>query len=651
MKIQSSNMRIMRLLDNIKKMGSLLMLSTCLLTSCDYLDVVPPEQPGLGDAVKDPESTLGFLYSCYAGIKGVSNPITYTNMEAGSADEYAMPELWGQSGQRAGWGLLTPDSYGQWKWGHLYRFIGQCHLFLSQLPNAVNVSEVQKKEWAAEANMLIAYYHFLVLEYYGPCPITDSYINMDTPSNEYHGRYHYDYVVNWIAMKLDEAAKDLPASRLSTEWGRATSTIAKAIKARMLVYAASPLWNGGFPYPEWRNKSFETPGYGKELVSRVYDREKWERALTACKDALEWAEGEGGCALMTTKESEVIRNNQTLNLSDLVVPVEQVTDEFKQHVFLMRYIVASRYTDGNREMVWGLADDGAMRSASLPVHIVKLNSGSWKSGYSGISPLLNTVERFYTRNGRIPEKDTQFFDKDTWYESAKLGKTDDVIKLNANREPRFYAWLSFDGDQYGMKISAGKELVMDLKNGDAQGWNRTEFARDHCVTGYMSKKYIEPDLNYGTNGGHNEKSTPRPLFRVAELYLNLAECYAALEQTDDAIGSLNVIRKRAGVRELTTADLQDMSIMEWVRNERFIELWGEGHRYYDARRWMIAPEVFAAGVRRCLNMEELENPTFEELNKPVILSQDYKWENRMYLAPIFTNEVYKNPQMVQAPEY
>ena len=68
----------MRLIDKIKKMGSLLILSTCCLTSCNFLDVVPPEQAGLGDAVKKPESTLGFLYSCYAGIKGSSNPITYT---------------------------------------------------------------------------------------------------------------------------------------------------------------------------------------------------------------------------------------------------------------------------------------------------------------------------------------------------------------------------------------------------------------------------------------------------------------------------------------------------------------------------------------------------------------------------------------------
>ena len=643
----------MRLIDKIKKMGSLLILSTCCLTSCNFLDVVPPEQAGLGDAVKKPESTLGFLYSCYAGIKGSSNPITYTGMEAASTDEFVFPELWGHSGQRAGWGLLTPESPGDWKWGNIYRYIGQCYLFLSQLPNALDVSEVQKREWTAEANFLIAYYHFLILEYYGPCPITDSYIDMDTPNNEYHGRYHFDYVTSWISMKLDEAAKDLPASRIGSEWGRATSTIAKAVKARLLLYAASDLWNGKFPYPDWKNKNFETPGYGKELVSQVYDPDKWERALTACKDALEWAEGEGGSGLMTTKESAILMGNQGLNLGELDVPVDGVTEEFKKHVYLMRYLVTSRYSDGNREMIWGLADDGGVVMASLPVHVVKVDGGPWRSGYSGYSPLLNSVERFYTKEGELPRiaanKGT-FAEEDSWYESAGRSNAD-IIKLNTNREPRFYAWLSFDGDQYSPRISGGKPLVLNLKKGEAQGWNRTEFARDHCVTGYMSKKFIQPDLNWGTNWSNNEKSYPRPLFRLAELYLSVAECLAALDRPKEALTYLNVVRERAGIPDVTEEMLNDMPAMDWIRNERFVELWGEGLRYYDARRWMIAPEVFAAGVRKGLNMEQVEEPTFEELNQPVIVNQDYKWENRMYLAPIFANETYKNPQMVQAPEY
>ena len=172
------------------------------------------------------------------------------------------------------------------------------------------------------------------------------------------------------------------------------------------------------------------------------------------------------------------------------------------------------------------------------------------------------------------------------------------------------------------------------------------------MTGYLCKKFIQPNINWTKGGNLDKKDYPATLIRLAELYLNLAECYAETGDTENALKYLNVIRNRAGIPELTTADLtSEMTLIDWIRNERFVELYAEGHRYYDARRWMIAPEVFAAGVRKGLNMEELESPSFEELNQPVSVQQDFKWENRMYLAPVFVNEVYKNPQMVQAPGY
>lgn len=143
-----------------------------------------------------------------------------------------------------------------------------------------------------------------------------------------------------------------------------------------------------------------------------------------------------------------------------------------------------------------------------------------------------------------------------------------------------------------------------------------------------------------------------PLIRLAELYLNRAECYAELDKVDEAIKDLNVIRRRAGVPELQKEDITgDMTIIDWVRNERFIELFQEGHRYHDVRRWMIAPECLGRDVRRGLNVMAKYGPTFEEFNKPVIVNQPFEWDNRMYLFPIYAEEVYSNPQMIQAPGY
>lgn len=638
----------MKLLNNIKVWSCTFLVATsCLVSSCNFLDVVPVEQASLPDATKDAESTLGFLYSCYAGIR---NPMSYTDVEA-SADEYAMPELWGHAAHKVAFNLSTPQSLTDHRWGSFYRFIGQTHLFLQELENAQGITEQQRIEWTAEAKFMLAYYHFEVLRFYGPCPITDSYVPQDTLNAEYHGRSHYDYVTEWIVNMLQDAINNgLPERRTDvTEWGRATIVIAKALKAKVLLYAASPLWNGSFPFPEWQNKNFETPGYGKELVSKTYSREKWVRAEVACEEALQSAI-DNGFALFTNEEKYV---EHKLPLP-YIPNVNTTTEEgiaFAKKVLLMRYVIQMRASEGNQETIWGLNSDDSNYMASLPTRVLKLNSGNWYSGYSGISPYLYTIEHFYTKRGKIPEKDANFYNKEDWMKSAGIVGREDITNINMDREPRYYAWMAFNGGDFTSTLCAGEPLKLEMRDGEKQGYNPSLFNRDHCVTGFFTQKFFQPNINLSVNNAWNREAKPKPLIRMAELYLNLAECQAELGN-QDALKNLNVVRERAGVPALTTSDVTgDMTLMDWVRNERFIELWGEGHRYFDIRRWAEGPKYLASGRREGLNAESKVNPTFEEYNQRVKVPQPYMWENRMYIAPIFYNEVYKNPQMVQAPNY
>ncbi|MDO5607357.1 MAG: RagB/SusD family nutrient uptake outer membrane protein [Capnocytophaga sp.] len=640
----------MKIIDTIKKYGSLsLMAGALLLSSCqDYLDVVPPEQAGLPDATRNYDATLAFLYSTFAGI---NNPMaSYSGLEAAS-DEFVNPPLWNEAAHRLLYDLNNPVAPSGGNWGGIYRYIGQCHLFLSQLPNAQGVSDEDKKEWAAEANFMIAYYHMQVLLTYGPCAITDTYIDMDAPESTYPGRSHFDYVVDWIVNKFDEVTPDLPASRSGEKWGRPTSTIAKALKARLLVYAASPLWNGSFPYPQWKNKNFETPGYGYDLVSLTYDRNKWERAKVACEEALSFATSQGGHALYTDEEAYA-RESVPL---PFVPGVNANTTEglaFLKKVMLMRYLVTTRVTENNREIIWGHAGQGSIVVGSLPHHILTQTNGNNLGGYNAMSPVLNTsIEYFYTKNGKRPAHDATFYPENIWFNSAGVSGRNDIITLNVDREPRFYAWFAFDGGDYGNRIKNEQPLTINLKDPDTQGYNPDKYNRDNNVTGYLSQKFIMPRLSYNLNGGNNNESKPRPLIRLAELYLNLAECYAALDDVPNAIANLNVIRNRAGVPDLTTADLSAQSITEWVQNERFIELWGEGHRYYDVRRWMLAPQTMGQNMRTGLSAYGKKAPTFAEFNTVAPINQPFVWTNRMYLLPLFNNEVYKNPQFVQSPGY
>ena len=119
-----------------------------------------------------------------------------------------------------------------------------------------------------------------------------------------------------------------------------------------------------------------------------------------------------------------------------------------------------------------------------------------------------------------------------------------------------------------------------------------------------------------------------------------------------ALADLNVIRERAGIPDLTTTDVSSkMTLMDWVCNERFVELWNENQRYFDLRRWCLAPEYLKAGTRMGLNAMEKEDPSFTEFNTPTKVNQSFQWANRMYLLPIASSELYSNPQLVQAPGY
>ncbi len=509
-------------------------------------------------------------------------------------------------------------------------------------PNGV--TEGDKVRWKAEVKFCEAFYHFTLLNAYGPIPLVTKYYSQNTATSDFPGRSPYDVCVDSISNWFDEAAENLPAVVQDDELGRATSTACKALKARLLVYAASPLWNGSFPYASWKNKD------GQELVSHTYDANKWKRALEACNDAITWATTQGERSLFNLATSESIRKNENVPLPT----IDNVDSTFKERVMLMRYLMTTTEDEGNKETILGIIETDASYDyikALIPHAVTKYN-GSPVGGWSGISPYLYTVEHFYTMKGLLPEMDSNFYPQSDWFTSAGLSNKN-IIKLNVDREPRFYAWLGYDGGEYSSLISDGFPLVLSLRDSKKQGYNPDLYNRDNNVTGYFSKKYVQPNIKWrSSDGGSNMSEPPYPIIRLAELYLDRAECYAALGETESSLKDLNIVRKRAGIPDLTTADISSkMTLMDWVRNERFVELWEEGQRYYDLRRWCLAPKYLKAGSRIGLNAMEKKDPSFTEFNVPTKVNQSFQWTDRMYLLPIASSELYSNPQLVQAPGY
>ena len=653
-------------------------LVACCLTSCNYLDVIPPAQADFEDTMKDENTTLAFLYSGYYGVVS-SNPFPITSFE-NSTDETAQPQLYSTYPQQMAWGALSPSYSAGWGgedyniWVPSYNHIGYVHYFLDLIDDMqpIGVTQEDKEEYKAECYFLEAYYHFRVLQAFGPCPIIPARVDPNTTASEIPGRSHFDYCVDWIVDKLDQAAAVLPATRPDNDLGRATSTIAKALKARVLLYAASPLWNGSFPYPNWKNENYETPGYGTELVSHTYDESKWTRALTACQEALTAAE-EAGYALFDLETANTKAERDDVPLP-FVPGKEEDTPEnqlFKERVRMFQYLVTANEGDNNKELIWAQRitdfsnNGGSGVESRLPNKVVKQSNGVFSGGWASVAPTLYSAQHFYTENGKLPAYDSDFYPESEWYtrfyegtESPALATDqldseevkNDIIKMHAHREARFYAWIVFDGCQYMTKINDSNPLWINFKNTNTNGYNVNN--ERNCVgIGYLSKKFIDPNIIYSASGTQTHTAPRIPFIRMAELYLNLAECNAMLGNTSEALANLNIIRERAGIEDLTEADLDgEMGLMDWVRNERFVELFEEGHRYYDLRRWNLAPEMLKAGARYGLN-GLLVNPGFEDFNVPTLIDQPFQWDTRLYLLPVPTDEYYSNPQMVQAPGY
>ena len=651
------------------KIGKHIAIGTFFIASfgsCNYLDVVPVEQADTKDMMIDNATTLNNLYACYGYLQnGGQDLADYWSIDGGGTDETVRPQEWQTFSSRAQWNAITPSSINTDKtypWNIWYNAIGYCNQFLKLIEeNNPTLNPNDKEQYIAEVKFLKAYYHFRLLQMYGPIPVIDQFISSNISKDEIPGRSHFDYCVEYIVKLFDDASYVLPPEHTnSSYYGRATSVICKALKARVRLLAASPLWNGEFPYRTWKNEYFETPGYGKELVSFQYDRNKWVKAREACIDAINAAKAIQ-TELFDIDKSEILRQNQNVALPAIPGAVDE---DFRKKVMMLRYMMTTKPDDGNKEIIWGIVNahtelfENNMIAGSLPHYILQNDLGVNVGGWGGLSPTLYCVEHFYTNKGKLPAEDLNFTEQSLWFKSAGLANQN-IINLNVGREPRFYAWLSFDGDEYSSVLANRQPLICEMRNPNKTGYDAAIWGtRNYSVTGFLNKKWIHPNLSYtGSSWNQNFGDTryPTTLIRLGELYLNLAECDAHLggEFTDEGVEYLDKIRKRAGIDEWKSeASMAAVgkTILDAVMEERFVELYMEGHRYYDIRRYVQGKKYLKKDAYRGLNAM-ISAPTFEVFNTPITIGQPFDWNDRMYLMPISNDEIYSNPQLVQAPGY
>ncbi len=508
----------------------------------------------------------------------------------------------------------------------IYKTIRYCYLLLNNIDKVPNISKVNYDYWRGEALYLIAYYHQVLLEYYGPVVLLKEDIDLNTNDEMSLPRSPFDSCVNFITAKYDQAAALLPVTRPTSQLGYATSTMARAYKSRLLLMAASKQYNGNTAdYSSFKNKD-NTP-----LMSLTYDKEKWKKALDAAQDAITSAENAGFKLYIHPSATPVSAFDQgVINYHDAFCEPAYNTDEF---------IEAS----GSQ------SDVQVIQQNAAPRVILPYNTSSLRGYYV---PTLEAVETYYSKNGLPMNVDPLTKNLDLY----SVAPGDSTALLHRNREPRFYASIGFDRDKMAVNNDS---LVLRLRAGEPQGDLGNDNLEYQSCSGYILKKYIHKSIYWNnTTKTISYKTMTFPLIRLAELYLNYAE--ADFEYTGSLSGAslnyLNKIRARAGLPNfqdswaLAGGIPASDQLRDVVHQERTIELMMEGRRYFDLRRWGAA----AAELGKTPKSWNLKGKTAADFYKVINMLESgvrvYQNPRTNWLA-IPIEELNKNPNMVQNPGY
>lgn len=598
------------------------------VASCDYLDIVPDDTATLADGFKNEQTAEGAVFSCYSYIPEANN--ARTNFAWLMSNEIVSSYHWSVqyfTYLQIQQGLYSASNPVLDIWRNSYEGIRQCYIFLENIESVkpVNISTEEfiqrKKQWIAEVKFLNAYFHYILLQNYGPIVIIDKLLPVDGLGDDFfRKRLSYDKCVEAIAQMFDDAIVDLPMSITSKgDFGRASKVIAQALKSRMYLFAASPLFNGNSEfYSGFKNKD------GEQLINLTYDKEKWKKAMDETQKAIDMAHA-AGYSLYQYRQ-------KTTN------------DPFEQAVLNARYTMIDPW---NSELIWGYTGQkenlGGGLSNSLQAHAIPIGFRTTLPPFGGAGPTLTAVEMFYSEKG-VPANEDPDFD---WEGRFTIASGDSTIKLHRNREPRFYAFIGFDRGPYELN---GETVTLKLRAGEKNGM--VNLNSDHLYGGYALKKGVSPDNNV-TQTRFSLTTYPFPLMRLGELYLNYAEASANYSGRLDANATtyFNAIRAKAGLPTLAEAfgAPADNQLVQIVKRERMIEFMFEAHWLYDLKRWKEAEPFFAKdanGMRGLYSQGRTAETYYQDytlIGRPLIFSR------KQYLHPIRQSDIDVNHNLVQNP--
>lgn len=617
----------------MKKTIFCLILIVTFLISCkdDPFYDVPIEFKGVNEIFSDSINAELFINNIYteqpADISPSFNWMEGNAMFASASDEAmhvqsnktspSAPQRmsagnWGPTNMRfyRNTSRATTDelNLGRWyKWGG-YRGIGLANTAIKNLPLLPSsIALSYRNRLMGEAIFLRALNHFHLFQMWGGIPIVN--VAFKSTDDMQLKRNTVEETVKFISDELLRAAQLLPETQytIAEQVGRADRGACYAYRSRLLLYAASQLYNGtGFD------------GTANKLICYGnYKLDRWKEAAEAAQMVIDL----GWYQLYASASSENSSNSTS-----------QYGGKGQQNY----HQLFNEWGTGNKntEMIFG-----RIRYLNQNVEADNFPSG-FTNSTGGTCPSQDLVDAYGMNDGSLFDWNNPTYRANPY----------------ANRDPRFYASIIYDGALYN-KFNT-ENYIFDLIY---DGTNRRNTDLTKTETGYYLYKFMD----YVSCNPVAKTGTSYHVWmdiRYAEVLLNYAEAanefggptytVVGAKTTTTPVQAIDAIRTRAGMPsvEITLIKrgwaLNQENLRQLIREERRVELAFENHRYYDIRRWMIVDKLpqYIRGI-------DIRNENNVKIYNPMIKVEDKIFYPKHYFFPIPQVELDRNSQLVQNPQW
>lgn len=637
------------------------------LGSCsDYLDVDKYfyDQLSIDSAFSKKIYVDGWLSNAFEPIQYITEG---EGMRRWMSDDIVKYE--GRDFQNGNYSAATNNGDSENLLYKAYEAVRKASTFIDNVDRCGELTQIEIADMKGQMRFIRAYAYWSLIRHFGPVPLIPehgldvslSYEQLSLP------RSPLEDVVEFINRDLVLAARTLPMTRTVNNMGRPTRGAALALRARVLLWAASPLMNGNTDLFDVKDNK------GNQLVPQEYDESKWARAAAAAKEVMDLGQYELYVMQPSPKIPEYERPPYNAEYSEKNFP-----DGWKDVDPYLSYksifdgtiigsknpeLIFTRTTKGGDQIGWWVSN-------CMP----RTMSGS---NLIGVSQKM--VDAYYMDNGQtIQEAEASgYYRKDGFTTSANPLNEGGAPFLPANvswqyahREPRFYASIAYSGSVWVCSSAneaqyRNKQIYYyrDLNDGK-QG-----FKEDCPLTGIGFRKFVN-DEDAFTQGGYRMDKTENTI-RYAEILMIYAEALNELtsgksyevetfnaetmtvsRSAAEMRAAIKPIRMRAGMPDFTDMTYEDPDLFRTaLKRERQIEFLGENClRYYDLRRWKDALLEENQPLMGCnINISDDETRVQEFYRPTVVASMPKVFIQKMYLWPFPTKELKRNVNLTQNP--